>query len=498
MATAAETRTSSTRHSPQAIANSIFKPATRQSLRLRMAIDGPPGAGKTFTALRAATALGQRIAVINTESGAIRKYLGLSPDGTEWAFDIVEPPSYAPSTYTELILAAGREGYDVLIIDSLSHAWEGEGGALDQVDRKSDSANKFTAWKDVTPQHRRMIEAILRSPCHVIATMRTKTDYVLEPNDKGKMVPRKVGLKSVQREGLEYEFDIVCDLDVQHVMTISKTRCPDLDGLVVAKPSAITFEPLVRWLTEGSEPPADYYARTDADLRAENKVTQDRKPPEQRRAEAAAAQRAAMAGGNGNGQHAAQAATPATEEVDPTKTPITQASVLRIGQLLQTSTMSMTEFMFKVLPKYPPATSVGQLTELQAKQVIGTLLANQMAVMEKEEPPFTVPLAAPPADDAIGMDGSPTPFDGLAVEAGTITAEQLAKLQPLVKASGWPMDGQQQYLARRKVGSFRGLSEFDAAELVNQLEGLVNAKAGGTSAAGDQPPAGTSAAASKN
>src|SRR5690606_24412829 len=102
------------------------QPATRQSLKLRMAIDGPPGAGKTFTALRAATALAPtgRIAVINTESGAVRKYLGLAPDGIAWQFDIVEPDQYSPSTYTALILLAGRAGYEVLVIDSMSHAWE--------------------------------------------------------------------------------------------------------------------------------------------------------------------------------------------------------------------------------------------------------------------------------------------------------------------------------------------------------------------------------------
>src|SRR5574343_53838 len=178
--------------------STFFRPATRQKVRLRMAIDGPSGSGKTFTALRAATALAGdrgRIAIINTESGAVEKYLGLSPDGTPWQFDVAYLPDFSPTTYTQAILAAGREGYDVLIVDSLSHAWAGEGGALELKDKKG--GNSFTAWKDITPMHNRLIEAILKSPCHVIATMRSKTEYILEEevgtDGRKKSVPKKVG-----------------------------------------------------------------------------------------------------------------------------------------------------------------------------------------------------------------------------------------------------------------------------------------------------------------
>lgn len=146
-----------------------FRPATKKRSRLRMAIDGPSGSGKTYTSLRFATELGTKIAVINTESGAIEKYLGDSPDGVPFAFDVCELPDHSPSRYIEAIEAAGKAGYDVLIIDSLSHAWDGVSGALELVDKKG--GNRFTAWKDVTPLHRRMIDAILRSPCHIIATM---------------------------------------------------------------------------------------------------------------------------------------------------------------------------------------------------------------------------------------------------------------------------------------------------------------------------------------
>lgn len=254
---------------------SVFQKATRKQVRLRMALDGPPGAGKTFTALRFATALtkhfGGRIAIINTESGAVEKYLGMAPDGIPFDFDMVTLEEFAPTSYTTAIQAAGREGYTVVIIDSLSHAWEGEGGALDQVDKKSEK-NKFTAWKDVTPQHRGMIEAMLRSPCHVIGTMRTKVEHVLEEDERGKKVPRKVGMKPVQREGMEYEFDIVADLDELHLLKVSKSRCPEIDNLRVVKPGAAFLDPVIRWMTDGSDIDPSYFATTEADL----KTLQDR------------------------------------------------------------------------------------------------------------------------------------------------------------------------------------------------------------------------------
>ena len=229
---------------------SMFAPAKREKLKLRMAVCGPSGSGKSYTALRFAFALGKRVAAIDTEHGALSKYQGLHPDGTPWDFDVVELQHYAPTGYTAAIKEAGRLGYDVLVIDSLSHAWEGVGGALDQVDKKG--GNKFTAWKDVTPQHRGMVDSILGAPLHVIATMRTKTEYVLETNDKGKAVPVKVGTQPVQRAGMEYEFDVVADMDLSHVLTVSKTRCPLIDMEVVAMPSAHWLTPVRTWLDEGT------------------------------------------------------------------------------------------------------------------------------------------------------------------------------------------------------------------------------------------------------
>lgn len=269
--------------------NSIFRPATRTKSKLRCAIDGPAGSGKTFTALRFAMAIAQscrpdgqpgRVAVINSESGAVEKYLGLAPDGIAFDFDVCELDDHAPTKYTEAIFGAGQAGYDVLVIDSLSHAWAGSGGALEIKDKKSAGANNnsFTAWKDVTPMHNQMVEAILRSPCHVIATMRSKTEYVLETDARGRSVPRKVGMSPIQRAGMEYEFDLYCSVDAEHILRVSKSRCPELDEAMSVKPGAAFIAPMVAWLNEGSAAPAERFAVTEADLARLERAKEGDKP----------------------------------------------------------------------------------------------------------------------------------------------------------------------------------------------------------------------------
>ena len=245
----------------------MFAPATRRKLKLRLAICAPAGYGKSLTAIKFAGALASafgngkplKIAAIDTEHGALSKYAGII-NGVH--FDVCELQHFAPSAYTAAIREAAAAGYGVLIIDSLSHAWSGVGGALAQVDQKSAAGgNSFTAWKDVTPQHNELVEAILSYPGHVIATMRTKMEYVLEEttNSKGKtvMAPKKIGMKPVQREGMDYEFDIVCDMDETHTLIVGKTRCPAIDGQRVVKPGPEFLTPVIRWLDEGVDAPAE-------------------------------------------------------------------------------------------------------------------------------------------------------------------------------------------------------------------------------------------------
>ena len=263
----------------------FFKPASRKKVRGRIAFDGPAGSGKTFTALRLAHALGRKIAVINTESGAVEKYLGLNPDGIPWQFDVGYLQDNSPTSYTAAILEAARAGYEVLIVDSLSHAWVGSGGALELVDKKG-GAKFSSGWRDVTPMHNRMIEAILGSPCHLIATLRTKTEYVVEEyidnNGHKKSAPRRVGMAPIQRAGMEYEFDLVADMDLTNTLTVGKTRCPAMRGQVSVMPGADFFAPLVEWLNEGSEVDPSFYIANEADLERSERARKEREAESKR------------------------------------------------------------------------------------------------------------------------------------------------------------------------------------------------------------------------
>lgn len=226
----------------------MFKKATKQQSRLRMALIGPSGSGKTYTALKIATDLGERVALIDTERGSASKY------ADEFEFDTCDLDSFDPRRYVEAIRAADAAGYDVLVIDSLSHAWSGTGGALDLVDKaraRSQSGNSFTAWKDVTPLHNQLVDTILQCKAHIIVTMRAKTEYVMEADSRGKQTPRKVGLAPIQRDGLEYEFDVVADVDLDHRFIVSKTRCKALDSAVVPNAEGVAAT-LKAWLMNGS------------------------------------------------------------------------------------------------------------------------------------------------------------------------------------------------------------------------------------------------------
>ncbi|MBX9937686.1 MAG: ATP-binding protein [Candidatus Obscuribacterales bacterium] len=227
---------------------SLFKKATKEKSKLRLALMGPSGSGKTFTALTFATALSAKIAVIDSERGSASKYADL------FNFDTVDLETHSPQHYVTMLKEAEKAGYEVVIIDSLSHAWSGKDGALEQVDKaakKSQSGNSFAAWREVTPQHNALVDAMLQSKCHVIATMRTKQEYVLEENERGRKVPKKVGMAPVQREGVEYEFDVICDLNLEHDMVVSKTRCHLVDGVVTRNPGKEFAETLKAWLDNG-------------------------------------------------------------------------------------------------------------------------------------------------------------------------------------------------------------------------------------------------------
>jgi hypothetical protein len=157
-----------------------------------------------------------------------------------------------------MINAAAANGYNVLIIDSLSHAWSGPGGVLEIVDNeaaRSKSSNSYVAWRKGTPEHNALIDAMLNAPVHIIATMRSKTEYVIERDEKtGKSAPRKIGLAPVQRDGMEYEFDVVGEMDMGNTLLVSKSRCPKLNNAVISKPGQEIADALRAWLSDGVTP----------------------------------------------------------------------------------------------------------------------------------------------------------------------------------------------------------------------------------------------------
>lgn len=230
----------------------LFQPAARHQRKLRMALVGPSGSGKTFTALTIAEQLGGRIAVIDTERGSASAY------ADNFTFDTLQLTTFAPEKYLEGIKEAGAAGYNVLIIDSLSHAWAGKDGILEFVDKvtaRSRASNSFASWREATPVHNRLVDGILDAGCHVIVTMRSKTEYVQERDEKGKTVIRKVGLQPIQRDGLEYEFDIVADLDTENTLIVSKTRCAALRGHVEQCVGADFANIIIGWVGTGTPAP---------------------------------------------------------------------------------------------------------------------------------------------------------------------------------------------------------------------------------------------------
>lgn len=230
-----------------------FEPATKEAAKARIALTGPSGSGKTYTALMLAFAMGSKVAMIDTERGSASKYVGRNG----WQWQRVEPASFSPLSLIDILAAAADAAFDVLIIDSLSHYWMGTDGMLEQVDNRS-GVNKFTSgWKQVGPEEKRMLDAILSYPGHVIVTLRTKTDYILETNKNGKQEPKRVGLKPVQRDGIEYEFDLIGAMNLDNVLTVSKSRLETVEpGTEIDKPGVDLATKIVEFCSEGASVPA--------------------------------------------------------------------------------------------------------------------------------------------------------------------------------------------------------------------------------------------------
>ena len=221
--------------------------AERKRAKIKMALQGPSGSGKTMSSLLISYGLcgdWSKIAVIDTENHSAELYSHL---GEYNVINITAP--YSPEKYHEAIKLCEKSGMDVIIIDSISHEWEGSGGILDI--HSSMAGNSFTNWGRLTPRHNAFVQSILQSSCHVIGNIRSKQEYVLQEKS-GKFIPEKVGLKGVTREGMDYEFTIVLEIDIKHNATSSKDRT----GLFSNKPefqiSVDTGKLILQWCNSGT------------------------------------------------------------------------------------------------------------------------------------------------------------------------------------------------------------------------------------------------------
>jgi hypothetical protein len=227
-----------------------FKKASKSQAKLNASIFGPSGAGKTFTSLRVATGLagGKPIAVIDTERGSASKY------ADRFTFDVLELEDQSIDGYVAAIGEAGKGGYAVLIIDSLSHGWQSLLEEVEKLAKAKYRGNTWSAWSEGTPHQRRLVQAILNYPGHVIATMRSKTEWTTVDNN-GKKTPQRVGLAPEQGKGIEYEFDLLIEISTDHIANVIKDRTGKFQDKLIDKPGEEFGKQLAAWLSDGLPSP---------------------------------------------------------------------------------------------------------------------------------------------------------------------------------------------------------------------------------------------------
>ena len=231
-----------------------FKKATKKQCKLRAGLMGVSGSGKTFSALRLATGLGGKIALIDTERKSASKY------ADRFDFDVCELDFPSIENMVKIIKEAEALGYNVLIIDSLTHAWKMLLEEVEKLTATRFDGNSFRAWGVATPIQRQFIDVILKSNMHIITTMRAKTEYVMELNEKGKTAPKRVGMAAEQGKDIEYEFDLLVMIDRNHSAEIIKDRSGKFQDEYIEQITEETGKTLAEWLEVGEvdtpEPPS--------------------------------------------------------------------------------------------------------------------------------------------------------------------------------------------------------------------------------------------------
>jgi len=231
----------------------VFEDATLESAKLRLAMFGPSGSGKTYTALRIATGIVQHsggfIAFIDTERRTARKY------AKKFKFKVLELDDTSIDGYVGAIGAAAAAGASCVVIDSMSHGWRKLIEKVEAIAKAKYRGNTFTAWSEGNPLQNKFIDAILDCPSHIIATMRSNTAYELEKDDRtGKTRPVRLGLKPDQGKMIEYEFDMLMELDMDHVGRVLKDRSGEFQDQAIDKPDENFGSKLSEWLSEGEAP----------------------------------------------------------------------------------------------------------------------------------------------------------------------------------------------------------------------------------------------------
>lgn len=223
------------------MAKFTIQKAEKIKRKMRLALIGVSKSGKTLTMLKFLRALvGEegKFAVLSSEGDNCQQYTGANGVGD---FDLIVLDDFSPTNYIEAMQYLVKQGYGAIGIDSLSHAWSGKGGCLEIADSGGGGSSKFTTgWGKATPLHNKLIAEINACPVHLIATMRQKADYILETNSQGKTVPKRVGMAAVQREGMEYEFDITGEMH-EATLTVDGIRGEELEGYLgksFTKPNA--------------------------------------------------------------------------------------------------------------------------------------------------------------------------------------------------------------------------------------------------------------------
>lgn len=208
--------------------------AARKQVKIKIGLQGPSGAGKTYSALLLAFGLVEdwsKIAVIDCENTSSALYSHL---GSFNVLSLSEP--YSPERFIEAIEICENAGMKVIIIDTISSEWSGKGGIL-EIHSNAPGQNSYFNWAAVSPRHSAFIQKMLQSPTHIIATIRSKQDYALSES-QGKIKPIKVGLKGIARDDFDYELTVVLNIDIKHNATASKDR----SGLFMDKPPFIITE----------------------------------------------------------------------------------------------------------------------------------------------------------------------------------------------------------------------------------------------------------------